>query len=79
MLIGKGWKIMPEMNKDFKGVNPVISRKYVEENYIHKEKIREQINQIENMENASIPDIFESQKEFCIDVLKELLEDTKDV
>lgn len=43
--------------------------------FIHRDKIRAKIKEVKQLENVSIPDILESQKDFCIDVLKELLEE----
>ena len=45
----------------------------IEEYYISKDKIREKIEEVKSLENASIADILESEKEFCIDILEELL------
>ena len=69
--------------------NSVISREYVEKNYIHKDKIREKMKLYENEINRRL----EEQKEendllsydplipvfmTSYDVLKELLEETED-
>ena len=43
------------------------------ENSVSKDKIREKIEEVKSIENASIADILESEKEFCIDILEELL------
>lgn len=43
------------------------------ENSVSKDKIREKIEEVKSLENASIADILESEKEFCIDILEELL------
>lgn len=46
---------------------------YIKEESISKAMVREKIKEVRQLENVSIADIMESQKEFCIDVLQEIL------
>ena len=50
-------------------MNKVISREYVEKNYIHKDKIREKIKKIDIEHN------FTYTGEYATKVLQELLEE----
>lgn len=69
-------------------MNKVISREYVEKNYIHKDKIKEKIEEVEiELENyeADKINVFSGQtymEKFKLlgklYILKELLEDTED-
>lgn len=43
--------------------------------YIPKSKIKEKIEEVNKRENVSIVDVFESMKEYAIQVLQELLEE----
>lgn len=45
----------------------------INENFISKDKIRNKIEELEKSENAGIADIYESMKDFAIEVLEELL------
>lgn len=60
-------------------MNKVISREYVEKNYIHKDIIKEKLEKIEEnlTEQPEIICEFEDWAQYHI--LKELLEETKDV
>jgi hypothetical protein len=51
----------------------------VKEDYIPKSLVIEKIKEVKQLENASIADILESEKEFCIDVLQELLGEKQDL
>ena len=56
--------------------NKVIAKEYVDKNYIHKDKIREKIDEIDGEVNiADIPRELYNRKEYAIEVLIELLED----
>ena len=52
-----------------------LPKSEIKENYISKDKIRFKIEEVKQMENVGIQDILESQKDFCIDRLEELLEE----
>lgn len=70
-----------EKNKELEKQNMLFSlngsnirlEQYVKEKYISKDKIREKIEEVKSLENVSIADMLESEKEFCIDILEELL------
>ena len=67
-------------------MNPVISREYVEKNYIEKDKIKECINEKINMlreihnqtDNIVEREIAKGMAVFAQDLKKELLEETED-
>ena len=54
-------------------MNPVISRKYVEENYVHKDKIREKIEFYKRYGKIKNSDEYAMSVE--IEVLEEILEE----
>ena len=70
-------------------MNPVISRKYVEENYVHKDKIREAIkfyddlikkinNEMLEKNKAVEIELLRRKREICVEakgVLREILEE----
>lgn len=59
--------------------NKVISREYVEKNYIHKDKIREKIKRLEYLrDNPKRAKHFVAWYIRRIEVLQELLEGTED-
>jgi hypothetical protein len=43
------------------------------ENSVSKDVIKAKINEVKQLENTSVADLLESEKEFCIDILQELL------
>ena len=47
--------------------------KYIKEESISKAVVEEKIEEVRQLENASIADLIESEKEFCMDILEELL------
>lgn len=65
--------------------NPVISREYVEKNYIHKNKVRELVNYLEKemekdeVDEFGIHSIGWATLDYMADLIREkLLEETKD-
>lgn len=62
-------------------MNKVISREYVEKNYIHKDKVRNKINELIQAYEDSKDEYGESEyyfPDYTIQKLEELLEGTED-
>ena len=66
---------LKEENASLKKEINLMKSVNINENYISKDKIRNKIKELEKSENPSIADIYESMKDFAIEVLEELLGD----
>ena len=56
---------------DIEAIETVL--KYIKEESIPRAVIEEKIEEVRQLENVSIADLIESEKEFCMDILEELL------